>query len=240
MKRHLFFLAALLVVPTFTDAQNTHLLRINIKKGQVIRQEMKITTQMPGAATGGKATNITMIMVMKQTCTDAQKDKFTIVSEIESARATGGTPEMNKMITQQLQSTIGQKETMTVDSRGNPIGASANQAGGFYGYPKDAVKVGQSWTANVNLGNLGARAGSVKSTMKLLGVERVNNQNCFKMSMNLSSSMQNMTVTGNGTIWARTSDGMLEKGNVKTTTNIKGQGQGAGMNISGSMEMKRL
>ncbi len=92
-----------------------------------------------------------------------------------------------------------------VDSMGRPSGGpSSMMMGGAY--PEKPIKVGQTWTSNVPMAQIGGNA-----TAKFIfrGIKTVNGRRLALIGIGLSSAAAGVSVTGKGEMQALASDGTM-------------------------------
>ncbi len=218
---------------TANDLQKAYNIRFKMNRGQVVRHGVNIKTVVPGRA-GSKPMTVTADMVVAQKCTDVKPNRFTIQSSIEkmNMNVPGVDP---KVFKPQIDAALSQRATVVMDGQGKIVSISGQQSSGFNNptsYPPGPIKIGQTWKSTVDQPS---QMGQMKMTVtnKLLGIENVRGQSCYKISLVMSGSGA-VAVTGSGTIWIRASDGLPEKG-AFTNTMKMGQQGGASFNVSTTM-----
>jgi len=233
----LFFIGVALLFAN----QSGYLLRVKLKKGQVIRHEAVITYDA-----AGQGMDMNMKMRVTQTCTAVKNGIYTVQAKVDSIDLNSPALKDPKMV-KQIEDNIKQNgtATYTMDSFGKITGdmKSLNSSGmERISYPKNPVRIGQTWTSSTKVNSMSGET-DVKATLKLLGIERVNGVECYKASISTSTTVQNIKISGSGFLWIRRSDGLEEKMNMTIMMKPTGKGaspQGMPSNVKMTMTMHRL
>ncbi len=219
--RRLIALSLFVLAIPVLAGQSGYLIRVNLKKGQVIRHAYTMSTTLP---MGNKPAKMDINATLRQTVTNVANGKFTLTSKMESAKVKSsmlGAEQAKNIEKQMMQAGT----TIVMDSLGKTTVSGGQSAmsgvNTTTSYPKNAVRIGQSWTTSQKMPT---QIGNVDMTVtnKLLAVEKVGVNNCYKLAMTMKSSGQ-MQMNGSGTMWVRQSDGMQEKANI-TMSMVMGQG----------------
>lgn len=225
--------SALVLAPA--PAQQGHMLRVKLTKGQIVKHNVVMKTVVPGA--NGKSMNVTIDMLVRQTCKTVNGNKFTIESGVD--RANMQVPGIDpKMVKSQTDAMLKQKTTTVMDSQGKVIsnsGVSMSSMNNPTSFPAGPVKVGGTWSSEVNMPSQMGQL-KMKVTNKLLALEKVAGRDCYKISLNMSGSGA-MDVSGGGTMWVRVADGLPEKGSFTNKMKMKGgqNGQSVTINVTTSL-----
>ncbi|HWP30143.1 MAG TPA: hypothetical protein VNK96_00220 [Fimbriimonadales bacterium] len=221
--------------------QSGHLLRVNLKKGQVIRHEAVVKYDA-----GGQGMDVNMKMRVTQQCTAASNGVYTVNAKVDSVNLNSPSLKDPKMV-KQLEDSIKKNGNATykIDSLGRIIsGTNTLNSSGIerITYPKNPIKIGQTWTSTAKVNSMSGTT-DVKATLKLLGIERVGGVECYKTSVSTSTTVENMKISGNGFLWIRRSDGLEEKMNMSLTMKPMSKNantQGIPSNVKMTMTMRRL
>lgn len=201
------------------DAQVTaqgggYLLRMKFTKGQTMRYNMTMNTQMPSGSMpkGSGGGNMNMTMPMSMTVTDVKNGVATIKSVVGPSKFMGS--EIPK-----------QEQTMRMDSRGNVVGGGASQMNFLGSLPQRPVKIGQKWTQNVDMG---AMSGGMGGSMKLTGTYTLRSvaANVATIAVTINGTQQGMKINGSGTFRTRVSDGSMDGGSLNMTMVMDMSGMG--------------
>lgn len=235
MRKFFALIVLVLAIPALAG-QATYLIRVNLKKGQVIRHAYTMTTTLP---MGTKPMKMDISATLRQTVLNTANGKFTIAAKMESAKVKSAMlgAEQAKTVEKQMMAAT---TTLTMDPLGKTTVAGGKNAMAGVNttttYPKAPIRVGQSWTTSqtmpTQMGNL-----DMTVTSKLLAVEKVGANNCYKLGMSMKSAGQ-IKINGNGIMWVRMTDGMQEKANI-TMNMTMGTGKQA-MNMTLLTGMNRL
>lgn len=235
MKRLLTFTSALLLTTSLLAQSYT--IRFNPAKGSSVRHSYNIKQKVKGMP----SMDTTMEFVTKTSCTAVANGIFTMTMKAESAKVTGN-EQMKSGFAQIEKELKSRTTTYKMDSLGNVKSGGPNEIAGVtssMAYPKGAVKVGQSWSSVTSVPTQLGKV-SIKTTLKLLGVEAVSGVNCYKIAVTVAPNGQsNMKVNGTGTIWIRQKDGMQEKGSFNTSMVMSGQ-NGNAMTMTQVISFKRV
>lgn len=235
MRKFIALTALVFAIPALAG-QGAYLIRVNLKKGQVVRHAYTLSTTVPA---GTKPMKMDISATLRQTVTSSANGKFTIATKMESAKVNapmlGG--EQVKNIEKQM---MAANTTLTMDPLGKTTVAGGQQT--MQGvnttttYLKTPVKIGQSWTTSQKVP---IQMGSIDMTVttKLLSVEKIGVNKCYKLGLAMVSAGQ-LKINGSGTMWVRASDGLQEKATI-TLKIAMGTGAQA-MNMTMLTSLRRL
>lgn len=220
--------------------QSGYLLRVKLKKGQIIRHEAFVKYDAQG-----QGMDMIMKMRLTQKCTAVSNGVYTVNAKVDSVNISS--PSLKDLKTKkQIEDAIKQNgiTTYKIDGLGKITGdVKALSSSGIerITYPKNPVKIGQTWTSSARVNSMSAPT-DVKATLKLLGIEKVNGVNCYKTSISTSTTVEKIKISGSGFMWIRCSDGFEEKMSMTMTmkpTN-KASSQGMPSSVKMTMTMRRL
>lgn len=220
--------------------QSGYLLRVNLKKGQIIRHEAVIKYDAEG-----QGMDVNMKMRVTQKCTAASNGVYTVNAKVDSVNLNSPSLKDPKMV-KQLEENIKKNGVATykIDSLGRiESGANTINSSGMerITYPKNPIRIGQTWTSTTKVNTMSGTT-NVTATLKLLGIERVGGVECYKTSINTSTTVENIKISGSGLLWIRRSDGLEEKMNMNLTMKptSRTNSQGAFSNVKMTMTMRRV
>lgn len=219
MKRLLTLTSTLLL--TASVLAQSYTIRFNPAKGLTMKHNYMISQKVNGMP----SMDTTIMFITKTSCTAVANGIYTMTMKAESVSVKGN-EQMKSVFAQMEKEMKARTTTYKMDSLGNVKSGGANDLGGVMrsmAYPKGAVKVGQSWSGVTSfptqLGDV-----SIKTTLKLLGVESVNGRKLYKIAVTIApNGGGKMKINGTGTVWIRQSDGMQEKGSFNTSVVMGGQ-----------------
>ncbi len=184
-----------------------YLMRVKYTKGQTLKYNMAVVSQMKGGPNGG---NMTMNMPMSMTALDVKNG-------ITTLKVTSGP---SKMMGQEMPKS---EQTVKVDSRGRVIGGGTSMSSMTGAMPEKPVKIGQVWTQDVDM-PMGATGSAMKmkGTYKLISVTG----NVATMSASVVGGQSGMKMTGSGTMRMRIADGSLDGGILNMVMDMDGPSGG--------------
>ncbi|MEQ1821024.1 MAG: hypothetical protein ABL949_00780 [Fimbriimonadaceae bacterium] len=205
----LFAAGAVAIVSVSAQAQISkqgagYLFRLKFKPGAVVKQKMVMNMNM--------GMQQTMTSTISQKVISVDSKGVGTLKVTTSGMAMNGKP-----------SNMGaQTATVKMDSRGAAVG-QATSAGNFGSMmmPKDAIKVGTKWTGEVKVPQA---QGTMNANYVFKGVRTIGGIQVAEIGLTMKMSGM-MPLTGTGTMFVRTDNGMSHSMSMKMSGNFSaGQG----------------
>lgn len=202
-------LACVALVPAFASAQikkqanGAYLMRIKYTKGEVIKQAIDtVVTGLPPGSPGADANGRQHLQVMTNTkIVSVSNGNATMLVSVQQIV-------LNGHATKQTSA----PRSITMDTRGQPVGGSTTQNGATK-LPENAVKVGQTWSGPLPVGN--GMSGGGTATYKFLGIKNVDGKQVAVLSLKISTPQ---IKSGGGTLYLFASNGETYKTNLSLST----------------------
>jgi hypothetical protein len=211
--------AALLLaaIPSVAHAQiaksgKAYLLRLKFKAGET--RKYTLATELSGLAMGANGNGIKLSGPLEEKIVSVKGKSATINVSIGAMSTADG-------------QTFGQpsSSTISVDELGNATGSETGKTSFGVHFPKNPVKVGETWTHEAQLGGA-TGGGMVKATYKFNGIKKVGKQTLADITFSFGAS--GMVKGGSGRTYLLPSNGAL----VSTTMKILVANPQGGTDIS--------
>ncbi len=203
---------------------NKYFMRMAYKPGAVMKYTMNSVSTVPiGKQTQKLNLSIPLVVKVLSVSAGVGTVEYTLGPGSMNGKPAGQGP---------------QTATVKMDPRGQAVEGAAPGGIGNIGLPEKAVKIGDSWKANVTSA-MGPAAGSkVNATYKLMGFRSVGGKQFAVVSTNAKAVGQGFTTAGNGTLLLNMADGWMHSMNMVLTITIK-SADGKAMNTTSTIKVTR-